>query len=508
MFSCSPLTLTLRRLDSAGRLGQTVTVMRFSLMTALLLAGVTPLAAAPQTAQRPENRVWGMAAEFGNSANVGSGKRAAGRGSYLGLRLESASDFSQDAWGKPRAGAPSYGQNQVGYTGHNWDPAVGANYMVARYQFPELGVFGAEDPVPGQPIDPLGLNPYPYVRHSPLRYTDPTGQFIPLAVWGIIALTGIIGAEAEVIRQELTEGKSLSTADYGRAGKVGVVTAVATAVTVATAGAAGAAGAGTAVTATVSGAAGGYAGAAGNAAVVEGKGLREAHEEGTVGALFGAVLGAVFHYAAEGVGGIINKLSVGDDVLRGVDDAFAQVGREQQAAVEASMQPARAPVAAPTGGGAAGAEAAAAARPTGALAGAAATQPSGQVGQQVPYGATDLSQAAQQFRLSRNVGAGRDVAIVEYQGEFGPVWMGRASAGPHAENLLRADLRASGVDPSRVTRLYSELEPCNVRNHFCAANIAREMPQAEVTFSFKYWDKAARETDQWRSAVRRLMRGQ
>lgn len=61
----------------------------------------------------------------------------------------------------------------------------------------------------------------------------------------------------------------------------------------------------------------------------------------------------------------------------------------------------------------------------------------------------------------------------------------------HAERLLAKDLDALGVQPSQVTRIYTELEPCSVPGGYCKDFIGRTYPQAEVTYSFQYGADAA-----------------
>ena len=103
----------------------------------------------------------------------------------------------------------SFGE-QRRFTGHEFDPGTGLNYMDARYEGPSLGRFLSEDAAinnlgtpgsggDGDPnvasaagfldqansnnsklvallTDPQQLNYYSYARNNPLRYTDPTGN--------------------------------------------------------------------------------------------------------------------------------------------------------------------------------------------------------------------------------------------------------------------------------------------------------------------------------------------
>jgi RHS repeat-associated protein len=64
-----------------------------------------------------------------------------------------------------------------GFTGE-WADSSGLEYLRARYYDPSLGIFTSRDPVRGTLTEPMTLNPYSYAVNDPLRYTDPSGEFI------------------------------------------------------------------------------------------------------------------------------------------------------------------------------------------------------------------------------------------------------------------------------------------------------------------------------------------
>jgi hypothetical protein len=122
----------------------------------------------------------------------------------------------------------------------------------------------------------------------------------------------------------------------------------------------------------------------------------------------------------------------------------------------------------------------------GALAAAPARVP-GQIG----YGSSDLSRAAQAYRQRAGVTAGRNVAVFEYRAADGSLQtIARASEWGvgHAERIIARELEGMGVQPSQVTRIYSELQPCVIPEEpaGCARFIRDTFPQAEVTWSFEY----------------------
>lgn len=57
----------------------------------------------------------------------------------------------------------------------------------------------------------------------------------------------------------------------------------------------------------------------------------------------------------------------------------------------------------------------------------------------------------------------------------------------HAEKLVGQELKAMGIDPAKVTRIYTEFAPCTSGSN-CAKYVAEMFPQAEVLFSFPHND--------------------
>jgi len=70
------------------------------------------------------------------------------------------------------------------YTAKKRDNETGLDYFNARYFSAPLGRFMSPDPVvitPARLFDPQQLNAYAYVRNSPLRFIDPTGEILQLS---------------------------------------------------------------------------------------------------------------------------------------------------------------------------------------------------------------------------------------------------------------------------------------------------------------------------------------
>ncbi|MEQ8671887.1 MAG: nucleic acid/nucleotide deaminase domain-containing protein [Aggregatilineales bacterium] len=55
--------------------------------------------------------------------------------------------------------------------------------------------------------------------------------------------------------------------------------------------------------------------------------------------------------------------------------------------------------------------------------------------------------------------------------------------GPHAERRIAQQLRVQGIEPSQVTRIYSEYSPCL---NSCDPFLAKNFPDANVYYSYAY----------------------
>lgn len=114
---------------------------------------------------------------------------------------------------------------------------------------------------------------------------------------------------------------------------------------------------------------------------------------------------------------------------------------------------------------------------------------------QVPYGSTDLGRLAVYYRKTWGVTGTRNVAVFEYVEANGArtAVAGASIQGAHAERVIAGQLQRMGVNPSQVTRIYSELEPCIAPGGYCKMFIQNNFPQATVTYSFEYGDMASRQ---------------
>jgi len=104
-------------------------------------------------------------------------------------------EYSYDAWGRlrnPETWQYTTDNNQLsiinyrGYTGHEHLTHFGMINMNGRLYDPVLGRFLSPDNYVQAADFTQNFNRYSYVLNNPLKYTDPSGEFINLIIGGII----------------------------------------------------------------------------------------------------------------------------------------------------------------------------------------------------------------------------------------------------------------------------------------------------------------------------------
>ncbi|WP_444882714.1 RHS repeat-associated core domain-containing protein [Microbulbifer sp. PSTR4-B] len=111
--------------------------------------------------------------------------------------------YSFDAWGQ-RRNAQSWEAllsaelsefdtriTTRGYTGHEMLDQVGLIHMNGRIYDAKLGRFLQADPIIQFPSNTQSYNRYSYVLNNPLKYTDPSGHFIPAVVGIVMAIAKV-----------------------------------------------------------------------------------------------------------------------------------------------------------------------------------------------------------------------------------------------------------------------------------------------------------------------------
>jgi len=88
------------------------------------------------------------------------------------------SDTRYYPYGEARPGLEGTGlPTDRRFTGQRHEAGLGLYDYGARYYDPALGRFIQADTVVPEPRNPQSLNRYAYVLNSPLKYTDPSGNF-------------------------------------------------------------------------------------------------------------------------------------------------------------------------------------------------------------------------------------------------------------------------------------------------------------------------------------------
>ncbi|MFJ5673996.1 SUKH-4 family immunity protein [Streptomyces sp. NPDC093097] len=90
------------------------------------------------------------------------------------------------------------------------------------------------------------------------------------------------------------------------------------------------------------------------------------------------------------------------------------------------------------------------------------------------------------LRLSASVDAS---GIIEFRTEAGATRTVSGYSLPgqgHVARRLGTELLKRGIEPVRVTRVHTDLEPCELPGCYCAEWLAATFPEAEVTYSFDY----------------------
>ncbi len=118
----------------------------------------------------------------------------------------------------------------------------------------------------------------------------------------------------------------------------------------------------------------------------------------------------------------------------------------------------------------------------------------------VVYGESDLSKIAIQFR--KKLGKAKlhngNIAVVEYLDDVGKIKIKEFTTltetewkalgyieKPHAERIM-VDWVLDNIPKNKVTRVYSELEPCNFTKHKCKKLLETHFPDAIKEYSYDY----------------------
>ncbi|KJD42584.1 nucleic acid/nucleotide deaminase domain-containing protein [Paenibacillus terrae] len=114
---------------------------------------------------------------------------------------------------------------------------------------------------------------------------------------------------------------------------------------------------------------------------------------------------------------------------------------------------------------------------------------------QIEYRSDNLSEMVAQQRLKDNAKDARNYAVFEYEKPDGSIGYKTAHSegrgGRHSEKVIHDYLKENEIDPSKVKRIYSERQFCDLEGHDCSDLIARNYPHAETSYSFPFDTKEA-----------------
>ncbi len=121
------------------------------------------------------------------------------------------------------------------------------------------------------------------------------------------------------------------------------------------------------------------------------------------------------------------------------------------------------------------------------------------------YSDTDLSRFALDFRKSERIGRKGNVVVIEYElnGVTQPLKAFHTVGGgrKHGEFIAKKAL----PEGATLKRLFSERQPCQLEIPNCDRMLARDFPDAEITFLVEYGDEASRKLGN--AALDSILRG-
>ena len=131
---------------------------------------------------------------------------------------------SYDAWGRRTVTTDRFHLLR-GFTGHEHLEEFGLIDMNGRMYDPALGRFLSPDPYVQMPDDLQNYNRYSYCLNNPLKYTDPSGEFIVSLISNIVmgAIIGSVTSMAAYSISTLVTGQSWSWGGFFQAAGVGAV---------------------------------------------------------------------------------------------------------------------------------------------------------------------------------------------------------------------------------------------------------------------------------------------
>jgi RHS repeat-associated protein len=148
-------------------------------------------------------------------------------GSIMALTDQSSNlvaEYSYDAWGRRRdpntylpytntAVLPAGDLLTRGYTGHEHLQGLGLINMNGRIYDPKIGRFLQADPYIYPADNAQAYNGYAYAFNNPLKYTDPSGEIVPIVA--AIIIGAAVSATANVVQQGFASNWTFRNFNWG-----------------------------------------------------------------------------------------------------------------------------------------------------------------------------------------------------------------------------------------------------------------------------------------------------
>jgi RHS repeat-associated protein len=99
-------------------------------------------------------------------------------------------EYLYDAYGTLLNMQPANALTSLLYSGEQFNPVAGLQYLRARWYDPSTGRFTRMDPFSGNVQDPLGLHKYTYANGDPVMGVDPSG-LAEFSLAGMLCVAGI-----------------------------------------------------------------------------------------------------------------------------------------------------------------------------------------------------------------------------------------------------------------------------------------------------------------------------
>ena len=113
-------------------------------------------------------------------------------GNELGEIVE---EYTYDAYGNAVGFDPAQALTNMLYSGEQFNPVSGLQYLRARWYSPQTGRFSRMDPFAGNMFHPVSLHKYAYAHLNPVLSVDPTGRFSTAALVvsvGVLATASVV----------------------------------------------------------------------------------------------------------------------------------------------------------------------------------------------------------------------------------------------------------------------------------------------------------------------------